>query len=113
MIAGRLTMRADVERDQAAGTDDWGQPVPADYQPLATLRCFVWSKNSREVVDGKVAMVEDLRAIFALDADIRGDDEIAQVTGRAGTVLISGRLRIEGPVQRKHTHQEAALRRLD
>ena len=113
MIAGRLTMRALIERNQANGKDGWGNPVAPSFQPLTTLKCFAWSNVSREVVDGdKTAMVEDMRALFALSADIREDDEISAVTDARGTIIIPGRLRVEGPVQRKHTHREAALKRI-
>lgn len=113
MIAGRLTMRALVERNQAIGKDGWGNPVAPSFQPLATSKCFVWSNTSREIIDGdKTAMVEDMRSLFALSADIRENDEISAVTDANGTVIIPGRLRVEGPVQRKHTHLEAALKRI-
>jgi hypothetical protein len=114
MIAGRLTMRAAIERNQAAGNDAWGQPVAPAFQPLgAPVPCFVWHETSSEVVDGrKTAMIGDFRALFALDADVAEFDEIAGVTDRKGAVLIDGRLRVEGPVQRKHTHLEASLKRV-
>lgn len=113
MIAGRLTMRALVERNQAIGKDGWGNPVAPSFQPLATLRCFVWSNNSRKLIDGdKTAMLQDMRALFALSADIRENDEIAAVTNVGGETIIAGRLRVDGPVQRKHTHLEAALKRI-
>jgi hypothetical protein len=113
MIAGRLTMRALVERNQASGRDGWNNPVAPDFQPLGILRCFVWSNSSREIVDGdKTAMVEDMRALFALSADIAEHDEISAVTDRAGNVIIPGRLRVEGPIQHKHTHLEVALKRI-
>lgn len=112
-VNGRLTMRALVERNQATGKDPWGNPVAPSFQPLATLKCFIWSKNSRELVDGdKTAMIEDMRALFSLSADIREDDEISAVTDARGATIIPGRLRVEGPVQRKHTHLEAALKRI-
>ncbi|WP_048648953.1 hypothetical protein [Nitratireductor soli] len=113
MIAGRLTMRALVERNVAAGQDGWGQPVAPDFQPLGTLRCFIWSNASREIVDGdKTAMVEDVRGLFALGADLTEDDEISAVTDAHGAVIVPGRLRVEGPVQHKHNHLEAALKRI-
>ena len=113
MIAGRLTMRAAVERSQASSIDGWGNPVAPNFQPFGTLSCFVWSKQSREIVDGeKTAMVEDIRAMFALGADIAEDDEISSVTDRKGVEIIPGRLKVEGPVQRRHTHLEAALKRI-
>ncbi|MDF1778738.1 MAG: hypothetical protein P1V13_22170 [Rhizobiaceae bacterium] len=113
MIAGRLTMRAAVERNVATGTDPHGGPVAPVYAALATLPCFIWSKSSRELVgDTRTAMIEDMRAMFALDADIAEDDEISAVADRQGNAIIAGRLRVEGPVQRKHTHLEAALKRV-
>jgi hypothetical protein len=114
MISGRLTMRAQVERNVAVEKDSWAQPVAPDFQPHgAPLPCFVWHETSKEVVDGKkTAMIGDFRALFALDADVAELDEIAGVTDRQGAVLIAGRLRIEGPVQRKHTHFEASLKRI-
>lgn len=114
MIAARLTMRAALERNQSAAQDAWGQPATPDFQSTGDpLPCFVWHETSKEIVDGKkTAMIGDFRALFALGADIAELDEIAQVTDRAGTVLIEGRLRVEGPVQRKHTHLEASLRRI-
>lgn len=113
MIAGRLTMRAVVQRNTATGKDAWGQRVAATWTTAGTVRCFAWSKQSREIVDGdKTAMIEDMRIMVALGADLREDDEITAITDRNGNVLIPGRLRVEGPVQRKHTHQEAALKRV-
>lgn len=114
MIAGRLTMRAQVERNQATGNDAWGQPVAPDFQPHGDpLPCFVWHETSKEIEDGrKTAMIGDFRGLFALGADIAEQDEIAGVANRAGAVLIDGRLRVEGPVQRKHTHLEVNLKRI-
>lgn len=114
MIAGRLTMRAAVERNQATGTDSWNNPVPADFQSIGDpLPCFVWSKDTNKVADGgKVVLIEDMRAMFALGADIQANDEIASVTDRKGTEIIPGRLKVEGEVQRKHTHLECALERV-
>lgn len=114
MIAGRLTMRAQVERDQASGTDNWGQPnAPAFAAIGAPVRCFIWSVKASEIVDGqKTAQIGDYRGLFALGADLNERDELASVTDRLGTVTIAGRLRVEGPVERKHTHLEASLKRI-
>jgi hypothetical protein len=114
MIAGRLTMRAAVERNQATGKDGWGQPGAADFASTGDpLPCFVWSEQMAELVDGrKTALIGDFRALFALDADLAERDEIASVTDRQGVEIIAGRLRVEGPVERKHTHLEATLKRI-
>lgn len=107
-----MTMRALVERNTASGEDSYGHPVKPVFTTLVTLPCFVWSRQRREVVDGdKNALVEDLRAMFALAADIKEGDEIASVQDRLGVVTLSGRFQVEA-IQRKHTHIEAALLRV-
>ncbi len=114
MIAGRLTMRAQVSRNLATGKDSWGNAVAPAFMPIgAPVACFVWSVNARDVEDGaKTAAVESARGLFALGADLGEDDELVSVTDRAGNVLIPGRLKVDGPVQHKHTHLEANLRRV-
>ncbi len=108
----RMTMRAVIERDTATGTDDYGQPVKPAFTALATVPCWAWSKQRRERVDGnKSALIEDMRALFPLDADVLAGDEIVNITNRLGTVLIAGRIQIE-TMQRKHDHQEAGLERI-
>jgi hypothetical protein len=107
-----MTMRAVVERNTASGTDAHGHPVAPVFTAHATLPCFVWSRQRREAVDGaKTALVEDMRGIFPLAADIAEADEIASVTDRRGVELLSGRVRIDA-IQRKHRHLEAALKRV-
>ena len=114
MIAGRLTHRARVERNTASGTDSWGGPAEPVFTVLHNaLPCFVYSQSSRELVDGaKTAMIEDLRVMMALGADLAEGDVITSVTDRMGNEIIAGRLKIEGPVQFKHNHREAALQRI-
>ncbi len=114
MIGGRLTMRAHVERNQESGTDNWNSPAAPTFAPIgAPLPCFVWSNQTRKLVDGgKTAVIEDMWALFGLDAGIRAGDQISTVTNRRGIELIPGRLTIEGEVQIKHTHLEVALRRI-
>ena len=110
---GRMTMRAVVERNTASGTDAHGHPVkPAFTAHLSSQPCWVWSKQRREIVDGsKIAIVEDLRALFPLGADVVAGDEIASIDNRRGAELLAGRFQIE-TVQRKHNHIEAALERV-
>lgn len=114
MIAGRLTMRAQVLRNQASTRDSWGQPVAADMQPVGDpLACFVWSTMTQDNVnDDRAARIEEVRGLFALGADLAAGDELESVTDRAGGVVHFGRLKVEGPVQFKHTHMEANLKRI-
>ena len=113
MIGQRLTMLALIERNTASGAGNWGQPPEPVFTPHATLACFAWSPDARDVTDGKkVAGATDVRVMFPLGADVRDQDEIAQITSKAGTTLFAGRLRVDGPVQFKHTHLEANLKRI-
>lgn len=114
MIAGRLTHRARVERGAAAGNDSWGNPTEPVFTVLHNaLACFVYSKTSRELVDGaKTAQIEDLRVMIALGADLVEGDVITAVSDRLGNTIVEGRLKVEGPVQYKHNHREAALQRI-
>lgn len=116
MIAGRLTMRAQIERAAAAPGDDWNAPDvdAADFAPLGDpVACFVWSGNVNQLIDGaKQVQIEVTRAMFALGTDVVPGDRLQSVTNRKGAVLIAGPLMVEGPVQFKHTHLEATLRRL-
>ena len=87
-------------------------PPKAGALVLSTLPCFVWSQARREVVDGgKSALVEDMRGLFPLTADLREGDEISAVQDRLGAELLSGRFEVEA-IQRKHTHIEAFLQRV-
>lgn len=114
MIAGRLTHRARVERGTAAGTDSWGNPAVPVFTVLHNaLPCWVYSGSARELVDGaKTAQIEDLRVMIALGADLVEGDLITAVSDRLGNTIVEGRLKVEGPVQYKHNHREAALQRI-
>ena len=114
MIAGRLTMIAILERDISDGVDAWGQPSAPNFTSIPAVRCFIYSRSVREVVDGtKTALIEDLRGMFALGANVMSADQITGVTDSSGNTIMPGRLMIEGPIQRKHTHLEAVLQRID
>lgn len=107
-----MTMRAEIERNTATGSDAYGHPVAPVFEAHATVPCWVYSRSRREVVDGaKTAHVEDLRALFPVNADVRERDEIARVTDRQGNELLSGRLRIEA-LRRKPSHLDAVLDRV-
>lgn len=114
MISGRLTMRAAIARNTATASDSWGGPVAPSYASIgAAVPCFVWSTSASQSIDGsKTAEVEQFRALFALGADVRPGDVITSVTDRQGEEIIPGRLLVEPPVQRKHTHLEATMRRI-
>lgn len=113
MIARRFTMVAYVERNGMTGKDAWNMPLPGVFQAHAEVPCFAWTPSSRDVVDGhKSAIVQDVRMMFALGIDVSEGDQIAKITDRKGTVLFTGPMRVEGSVDFKHNHHEAALVRV-
>lgn len=114
MIAGRLTMRAAIERNQATGSDAWNAPAAPVFVSIGEpVACFIWSAQVADIVDGgKNAETETYRALFALDAPILPRDVITTVTNRSGVEVLPGRIEVIGPVQRKHTHLECNLRRI-
>lgn len=113
MIGQRLTMRAMVERNVATGVDSYGHPVAPVFQAHATVPCFAYTPSANDIIDGdKVATVQDVRIMCAIGADIQDKDEIASITNTRGAVLFAGRYRVDGPVQYKHNHIEAALRKV-
>jgi hypothetical protein len=106
-------MRAEIERSVSTGKDAWSQPVAALFQHFCVTPCFAWTPSAREIKDGnKVAALEDVRMLLPLSSEVTENDEVAQITNKAGDVLFEGRFRVEGPVQFKHTHREAALVRV-
>lgn len=106
-------MRAMVERNVATGVDGYGHPVAPVFQAHATVPCFAYTPSSNDIIDGdKVATVQDVRMMCAVGVDIQEGDRIAGITNKARAVLFAGPYRIEGPVQFKHNHVEAALRKV-
>lgn len=114
MIAGRLTMRAQIERATGGAADGWNGPGAGSFAALGDpVACFVWSGSSSQLIDGaKQAQIEGTRALFALGTDVKPGDRLQSVKDRKGNVLHAGPLVVEGPVQFKHTHLEAMLRRI-
>ncbi len=108
----RMTMRAVIERNTATAEDTYGHPVTPVFEAHATIPCWIWSRQRREVVDGsKTAVIEDLRVMFPLGADVQAGDKITSITDRRGAEIMAGEFMIE-PVQRKLNHLEAALERV-
>ena len=114
----RMIRRAVLERDVSVGADDYGNPPAPTWQALAApLPCYVWSQHKKAVVANHapgqpgVVLVEDLRALFPLGADVRQGDRVSQFTDRLGNVIVSGPLLVE-TLQRRPDHQLAMLRRL-
>ena len=102
-------MRADVERNTESATDDYGHPATPVFSVIGKFPTWVYSKARREITDGdKLTVVEDVKALFSQNADVRQGDEISNIRDRLGQIIMDGRYRIE-TIQRKRRHQEANL----
>jgi hypothetical protein len=113
VIAGRLTMRALVERNHGdrrhLGAARRAR-LPVDRRSAAVLRLFEQQRS--ELEDGqKIAELELLRAMFALGADVQADDEIASVTDR-GAPRSSRPAEGHGPGPAQAHAPRGALRRI-
>ncbi len=109
MTRGRLTMRADLERNTENGTDAHGHPATPVFSVIGRIATWVYSKVRREITDGdKLTVIEDVRAFFSKTADVQQGDEISDIRDRLGQIVMDGRYRIE-TIQRKRRHQEAGL----
>jgi hypothetical protein len=109
----QMTMRAVVQRNTTATSNPYGQPDPPTWveQPAA-IPCRVWSRARRHVVDvDRDKLVEDVRMIVPLGADLTELDRIARVEDRLGAVLWAGPLALEAP-QHKHDHTEYSVLRV-
>lgn len=58
MQAGRLDQRVTLERKQGGQVDDWGQPIPDDWAPLATVWAAVEPLAGREYIAAQAAQSE-------------------------------------------------------
>lgn len=105
--------RADLQIDANAGqTDDYNNPLPENWQAHATVACRVYSKMRKEVIDeDKTALIETIRGLFPLTADVSEAYRISNVKDRLGNVLFAGPLSIDTIVRRKD-HLESMLERI-
>ena len=82
-----MTHRAVITRNTASGNDDWNRPLPPVFTALTTVACRAWSNTRKEVRDdGKEVVIEDIRALFPKNADIKTGDRVT-VNDRLGTLI--------------------------
>lgn len=105
----QMTMRALVERNTASGSDDYGQPITPAYTVHGTFACRAWSEADRNLADGsKLALIEQIKAIFPRGADVAEGDEISAIQDRLGAEVFAGRMRID-TMQKRRGHKVASL----
>jgi len=111
--AAVMTHRCTVERDANLGDGRYAVP---DFQELtADQPCFLYSRDiigGREPVrtEGTV-VVDPLKMLVPLDADVKPTDHINGVTDRQSTVILAGVFNITS-VLPHHSHKELTLERV-
>ena len=91
-LAQLLRMSATIRRPQPGPPDGWGNPTTLAPSVLpGTVRCIVYSVK-REDVDNvsKHAIVEELRMMTPIAANVREGDELTVTHGRTGQLLYDG-----------------------
>lgn len=95
---GAMRHRATIQRDGAAGSDDWGNPAEPDWQDhLTELSCRAWFNAGKELAGTVNAVVEDRRMIIPVGTDVTEADRVTAVTDRQGNPIpgFEGTHRIE------------------
>jgi hypothetical protein len=109
--------RATVLRNVETSTGRWNTPVAPDYQPLEDpIACWFWSAGTAgtRTVEGPAVNVvlEDLRMLVPLGADLSTADRIGDVVDRRGRIISTGELRIDADQVVANSHRELVLARI-
>ena len=98
----RMTHKLYLQRNQAS-TDAYGQPEPADWQTLSTVKGHVWvdSEDTTHRELGSV-VAGRYKGMVPLGTDVTERDRVLKVEDRAGNELF-GVLYIDA-VSRRSTH---------
>lgn len=106
-----MTMRAIVSRPIPIGDDEFGHPLPPEYQPIHTqLPCAFWVASSdRDVKDTqKQAVIGNITGIIPADSDVSEKDVIDQIVDRANRVMFYGPAEVLSVVHRRGHRQIVA-----
>lgn len=104
--------RAEFQQNTESGTDAYKNPLPPSWGAVTSVACRAYTKVRKEVIDGdKTALIEDLKALFSINASISESDRIANIKDRQGVILFAGPLDIM-TIQRRGNHLEASLDRI-
>lgn len=110
-----MTHRALVQRDTGTAVNRYNQRQPDAWTThLAAMPCFFYTSPSRTqvgeaVVVERTAVIEQLRMLVPLDADVTERDRIASVTDREGNAIYTTPLNIRSVIQKRRTHRELVL----
>jgi hypothetical protein len=111
-----LTQQAVLERDHAT-LDEWNQPGPSDWQPLATVACrhWWWTQGGRGpshefTSPDRTVSVDEGGIVIPPDVDVTAIDRVARITDPAGNTILPGPLQILAVLVHE-THIELVVRR--
>lgn len=105
-----MVHRCWIETPQFAGTDEDGQPLPAEWGiKYFNVPCTFWRTSRVESVDeNRTQVVEDLRMNIPLSFAVTESDRVAFVTNRLGEIIDPSIMNVRG-VARNRTHKELEL----
>lgn len=106
-----MTMRATIRRNTTSTTDPDGNPKEPNWvtQPNA-IPCFLWSEAERTQVGTTNAVVEDLRLLVPVAADINpATDQILAIKDRRAQVIDAHVMRIVADQRVQGSHRELLL----
>lgn len=117
MAGAMMTMRCRITRNGADADPYGGAGIPEEPDLVAEeAPCFVYLSSRREIEGGaKSTVVEELKAIFRGDLDLRRGDSISDLNDRRDKVVLDGNLEVDAvtPVHngRGINHLDVTLRR--
>ena len=103
----RTTIERDRRLDATAVTDEWGGPLPFEWETTTSenVPCRYWYNLSDTVMDSEKRIVQSEYFLhLPIDTDVNTNDRIGDITDRKGLLLVAGPMRIEelGPHERDH-----------
>lgn len=113
---GSMTQRATVSRNGSAELDDWNRPGAPVFVEVGVIPCRAWSEKRIDKDDsGKSAVVEDLRCMVPIDADVQEEDQL-EIRDRSGLEIFGFPVLVETKPQAssygsRPDHYELGLRR--
>lgn len=116
LAGGMLTMRAKIARNVAAA-DPHGNPgIPVWGITGDTVHCFIWTQSAQPVHDGrKVVAVEQIRACFPREADIKQGDKVTEIKDRRGQTVFDSDLEVDTVTEKSNgsrvAYRQVTLRR--
>ena len=114
-LRGMFRYRVNTQRGSSSGEDNFGNPLPPDYQPyFSDMPAAVWSKSINDISDdGKVAVQQLIQAMVAQTADVIEGDRVSSITDRLGKTIWEGPLDIIAVEEKNANATLVSMRKVD